>query len=174
MVQESRAQVNAAGGPGGGRSWRRGRIKRRRPCGNVRMPPSVITGRRGPSARQAGKALLPLDAMHRGRAVFHRTRVADGRLAQQHGILEAVGLGRQGGHHVAQKLTKTTLPFKSERVTFVPSNISTVKFGACAPSFTIVVLSTLGCEVCAVVSGVQKNSNAISAKTNTIIPASGA
>lgn len=81
MVQESRAQVNAAGGPGANRPA--ARRKKKRPCGKARMPPSVITGRRGIPLRPGGmkKALLPLDAVHRGRTVFHRTRVADGRLA---------------------------------------------------------------------------------------------
>lgn len=41
---------------------------------------------------------------------------------------------RQGGHHVAQKLSSTTLPRSSLRATLLPSIISTVKSGASAPS----------------------------------------
>ena len=52
MVQESRAQVNAAGGAGADRPA--ARRKKRRPCGKVRMPPSVITGRRGIPLRPGG------------------------------------------------------------------------------------------------------------------------
>lgn len=52
MVQESRAQVNAAGGPGADRPA--ARRKKRRPCGKARMPPSVITGRRGIPLRPGG------------------------------------------------------------------------------------------------------------------------
>ena len=46
---------------------------------------------------------------------------------------------RQGGHHVAQKLSSTTLPFRSPSVTELPSTISTVKSGAVSPAFTSVV-----------------------------------
>ena len=52
MVQESRAQVNAAGGPGADRPA--ARRKKRRTCGKARMPPSVITGRRGNPSAPAG------------------------------------------------------------------------------------------------------------------------
>jgi hypothetical protein len=40
---------------------------------------------------------------------------------------------RQGGHHVAQKLTTTILPRNSERVTLFPSSVSRVKSGARKP-----------------------------------------
>ena len=48
---------------------------------------------------------------------------------------------RQGGHHVAQKLSSTTLPRSSESVRCEPSNRATEKSGAGSPTLTSVVLS---------------------------------
>src|SRR4030065_2723746 len=41
---------------------------------------------------------------------------------------------RQGGHQVAQKLTRTTFPRRSDRVTCPPPSKSGVKSGALKPS----------------------------------------
>jgi len=43
---------------------------------------------------------------------------------------------------VAQKFSRTTLPFSSARSVLPPPNISTVKSGALSPAFTSVVDST--------------------------------
>lgn len=108
MVQESRAQVNAAGGAGADRPAAR----RKKKAAMREGPHAAVRHHRAERhpLRPGGmkKALLPLDAVHRGRTVFHRTRIADGRLAQQHGVLEAVGLGQaQFGQEFGQHELQT-------------------------------------------------------------------